>query len=55
MKTDISRSSTWQSGRKQICSSPSSTGTAWSTEEAEKMTFPWEIIAPLGSPVVPEV
>ena len=53
--TETRRSSTWQSGRKQSCSSPSRVGSTLRAEDAEKTMFSCEIIAPLGRPVVPEV
>ena len=54
-KTETSRSRTWHSGRKHTCSSPSRTGIVCSADVAEKTMFSWEIIAPLGWPVVPDV
>ena len=53
--TEISLSRTWQSGRKQSCSSPSRVGSTLRTVLAVKTMFPCEIIAPFGRPVVPEV
>ena len=52
---DSKRSSTWQSGRKQSCSSPSCTGSMVRPDCTEKTMFSCEIIAPFGCPVVPEV
>ena len=55
MKTLISRSRMWHSGRKQTCSSSSVTGSVIAEPMIDTMMFSWLIIAPLGGPVVPEV